>query len=45
MPEAIFETAPIRDDLAAYIEENGWDGKRRTFGLDNEGFLIDDTDL
>jgi hypothetical protein len=34
-PEAEFETAGISDALAAWIEENGWNGKYRSFDVRN----------
>lgn len=41
-PEAEFSTALISDELAAWIEENGWDGKSRSFEIEN-GFIVDTT--
>lgn len=42
-PEATFQTAPIRDGLAAAIEDAGWNPFIETFALDSNGFIIDTT--
>jgi glycerol dehydrogenase-like iron-containing ADH family enzyme len=42
-PDAEFETAGISDALAAWIEENGWNGKYRSFDVRN-GEIVDTTD-
>ena len=40
-----YRTSPIRDEFAAWIEANGWDGMTRSFDVDRStGFLIDTTD-
>ena len=42
--DAQFETAPISDELAAWIDENGWNGNRDTFEIDRAtGHIIDTT--
>lgn len=41
-PAANFETAPITDEFAAWIDENGWDGMHRSFEL-RDGALVDTT--
>jgi hypothetical protein len=44
-PEAEFLTAPVSDELAAYIETNGWNGSLRSFEIDQKtGFIVDTTD-
>lgn len=42
-PEAQFKAAPIRDGLAAAIEDAGWNPHLETFGLDEHGYIIDTT--
>lgn len=42
-PEAEFDTAPIGDDLAAWIDENGWNGSHRSFAV-RDGMIVDTTD-
>lgn len=42
-PEAEFDTAPIRADLYQEIHESGWDGMRKSFEVDKEGYLVDTT--
>jgi hypothetical protein len=41
-PTAQFETAMIDDVLAAWIEENGWNGKHRSFEV-RQGVILDTT--
>jgi hypothetical protein len=41
---AEFETAPIGAELAAWIDENGWNGAHRSFRL-AYGRIVDTTDL
>jgi hypothetical protein len=41
--DATFSTAPISDELADWIEENGWHGPTRTFEIDRSGYLVDTT--
>lgn len=41
-PDAEFDTAYIGDDLAAWIERNGWNGNHRSFAIRN-GRIIDTT--
>jgi len=40
---AEFKTAPISDYLAAWIDENGWDGNRNSFELDAAGYILNTT--
>ena len=40
---AEFKTAPISDHLAAWIDENGWDGNRNSFELDAAGYILNTT--
>lgn len=42
-PDAEFQTAEIDEDLAAWIDENGWNGKNRSFEL-RDGIVVDTTD-
>lgn len=42
-PSAEFETATISAAFAIWIEENGWDGKRRSFDIRN-GRIVDTTE-
>lgn len=42
-PEAQFDTAEISDELAAWIDENGWDGNVETFEV-KRGVLTRTTD-
>ena len=40
---AEFKTAPISDYLAAWIDENGWNGNRNSFDLDAAGYILNTT--
>ena len=42
-PGAQFSTAEISERFAAWIDENGWDGTRRSFDV-RRGKIIDTTD-
>ena len=42
-PDAEFDTAPITDEFAAWIEDNGWDGIHRSFEVGEDGYLRDAT--
>ena len=42
-PEANFSTAEISAELAAWIDENGWDGMNRSFEV-RRGVIVDTTD-
>lgn len=42
-PDAHFEVAPIRDGLAAWIEEYGWNPHIRSFAL-RDGEIVDTTE-
>jgi hypothetical protein len=43
-PTAQFSTAYISDDLAAWIDENGWHGPSRSFAV-RDGEIVDTTAL
>lgn len=40
---ALFEIAPIDEGMAAWIDENGWDGMSRSFEV-RDGTIVDTTD-
>lgn len=41
---AEFRTAPISDDLATWIDENGWNGHCDSFEIDRAtGYIVDKT--
>lgn len=43
-PKATFEASPISDDLATWIEDNGWNAMNRSFEVDrNTGYIVDTT--
>jgi hypothetical protein len=42
-PEAQFKTAPIKDGLAAAIEDAGWNPHLESFALDEYGYIVDTT--
>lgn len=42
-PEAQFQTAPISEALADWIDANGWDGMSRSFEV-RDGMIVDTTD-
>lgn len=42
-PDAKFNTAEISDDLAKYIEENGWNGHHESFDV-RDGEIFRTTD-
>lgn len=43
-PEAQFKTAPIREELAAKIDRDGWNGYTNSFEIDRAtGYIIDTT--
>lgn len=39
---AKFDTARISDELAAWIDENGWNAMRRSFDI-IDGYIVDTT--
>lgn len=42
-PEAKFMALNVTDEFAAWIEENGWNGWKRSFAI-RKGYLVDTTD-
>lgn len=41
-PDGHYSVTPITDDLAAWINENGWDGYERSFSI-RDGVIVDTT--